>query len=68
MADEKRSALVLDRHPFDQNGQRSNDLDMGDMKKIADADLVLVVKGDEAEIIKLRWADPMDYEVEVLRP
>lgn len=38
------------------------------MQKLADADLALVVKGDEAEIIKLRWAEPEDYEVEVVRP
>jgi hypothetical protein len=72
MAEKKRTALVLDRDPFEQNGQRSNRLDMGDMKKIADADLVLVVKGDEAKIIKFgvpgTMIDPMDYEVEVMRP
>lgn len=38
------------------------------MEKIADADLVVVVKGDEAKIVKLRWAEPEDYDTEVVRP
>lgn len=59
---EKRKAVVFDRDPFGKG--RSMDT----MKKLADADLALIVKGDEAEIIKLRWADPEDYEVEVVRP
>lgn len=59
---EKRKAVVFDRDPFGEN--RS----METMEKLADADLALVVKGDEAQIIKLRWAEPEDYEVEVVRP
>lgn len=59
---EKRKAVVFDRDPFGDN--RS----METMTKLADADLALVVKGDEAKIIKLRWAEPEDYEVEMVRP
>lgn len=62
-----RKALVLDRDPF-QNRDVRRALPVGSMEKIADADLVIVVKGDEAKIIKLAWADPADYEVEVVRP
>lgn len=58
---EKRRAVVFDRDP-------RGDYNMGNMQKLADADLALVVKGDSAEIIKLRWAEPEDYEVEVVRP
>jgi hypothetical protein len=64
MAEEKRKALVVDRDPFENGGTYK----IGSMQKIADADLVVVVKGDQAKIIKLRWADPADYEVEVMRP
>ncbi len=59
---EKRKAVVFDRDP------RGENFEVGTMQKLADADLAVVVKGDEAEIIKLRWADPEDYEVEVVRP
>jgi hypothetical protein len=62
MAD-KRRAVVFDRDPRERTGDY-----MGNMQKLADADLALVVKGDTAEIIKLRWAEPEDYEVEVVRP
>jgi hypothetical protein len=63
MAAEKRKAVVFDRDPRERNGDY-----MGNMQMLADADLALVVKGDSAEIIKLRWAEPEDYEVEVVRP
>lgn len=59
---EKRKAVVFDRDP------RGDGRNIDTMQKLADADLALVVKGDEAEIIKLRWAEPEDYEVEVVRP
>lgn len=59
---EKRKAVVFDRDPFGDNRSLET------MEKLADADLALVVKGDHAEIIKLRWAEPEEYEVEVVRP
>lgn len=59
---EKRKAVVFDRDPRGENRE------VGTLQKLADADLALVVKGDQAEIIKLRWAEPEDYEVEVVRP
>jgi hypothetical protein len=62
MAD-KRKAVVFDRDPRERSGDY-----VGNMQKLADADLAMVVKGDSAEIIKLRWAEPEDYEVEVVRP
>jgi len=58
----RRKAVVLDRDPF------TGDDKLGNMEKIADADLVMVVKGDEAKLVKLRWADPEEYDVEVIRP
>ena len=58
----RRKAVVLDRDPF-EGGDR-----IGNMEKIADADIVMVVKGDEAKLVKLRWAEPEDYDVEVIRP
>lgn len=59
---EKRKAVVFDRDP------RGDNRSVETLQKLADADLALVVKGDQAEIIKLRWAEPSDYEVEVVRP
>lgn len=61
---EKRKAVVFDRDPR----ERSNGDYVGNMQKLADADLALIVKGDQAEIIKLRWAEPEDYDVEMVRP
>lgn len=60
----KRKALVLDRDPFEGESGRAT----GNLQKIAEADLVVVVKGDEAKIVKLKWGDPEDYDVEVVRP
>lgn len=62
MAD-KRKAVVFDRDPRERTGDY-----VGNMQRLADADIALVVKGDSAEIIKLRWAEPEDFEVEVVRP
>jgi hypothetical protein len=65
----KRKAIVLDRDPFDQDGvTRQASIRLGLMQKLADADLVVVVKGDEARLIKLAWEEPLDYDVEVIRP
>lgn len=61
----RRKAVVLDRDPFEGADEADK---LGNMEKIADADLVMVVKGDEAKLLKLRWADPEDYDVEVIRP
>jgi hypothetical protein len=60
----KRKAVVFDRDPR----ERSNGDYVWNMQRLADADIALVVKGDEAELIKLRWDEPENYEVEVVRP
>jgi hypothetical protein len=64
----KRKALVLDRDPFEETRGGDDQTRLANMRKIADADLVMVVKGDEAKIVKLRWAEPEEYDVEVVRP
>lgn len=61
----RRKAVVFDRDPTER--PKGSDV-VGNMQKLADADLAIVVKGDEAKIVKLRWADPEDYDVEVVRP
>lgn len=66
-AEPKRKALVLDRDPFEEDRPRG-DKGLALMEKVADADLVMVVKGDEARIIKLKWAEPEQYDIEVVRP
>lgn len=65
---EKRKAIVFDRDPRQGKNHGADHQYLGNMQKLADADLALIVKGDQAEIIKLRWADPEEYEVEVVRP
>jgi hypothetical protein len=64
----KRKALVFDRDPFEETRGDDDQTRLANMTKIADADLVMVVKGDEAKIVKLRWEEPEEYDVEVVRP
>jgi hypothetical protein len=66
-AQPRRKALVLDRDPFEDSGRRRS-ISAELLQKLADAELVVVVKGDEARIIKLRWDDPLEFDVEVVRP